>query len=78
MSKYATGIALIACSIIGGLLVLALVDRHPLAPIIWVVGFGGLTLLLRCPACGLPVFRRNGFWAPWPSKVCRCGHRLDE
>jgi hypothetical protein len=78
MSRYAIGVVLIASSVIAGLLVLAYADRHPFAPMIWLAVFGGLTLVLRCPACGLPVFRRNRLWVPWPSRACRCGHRLDE
>jgi len=34
------------------------------------LGYGIATLLLRCPGCTWPLFRRGIVWWPWPSRAC--------
>jgi hypothetical protein len=34
------------------------------------VGYGYCTMLLRCPSCRWPLFRRGALWFPWPTRNC--------
>jgi hypothetical protein len=34
------------------------------------LGYGIATLLLHCPNCAWPLFRRGKVWWPWPSPIC--------
>lgn len=77
LTRYVTGVLLICATAATGVCALVLNAPTPVM-LAWLLVFGLATMLLRCPACGLPLFRRGPLWTPWPSRVCRCGHRLDE
>jgi hypothetical protein len=42
----------------------------PVALFSVVLGYGFPILLLCCPRCSWPIFRRGIVWWPWPSRTC--------
>lgn len=76
MSRYRVGILIILAAAATGIGATA---THATTPVMlaWLLFFGLATLLLRCPTCRFPLFRRGPVWTPWPSRLCRCGQRLD-
>jgi hypothetical protein len=34
------------------------------------LGYGFAMMLLRCPSCKWPLFRRGIVWCPWPARTC--------